>query len=164
MSSIAMEKVAEILRGYPSDGALDRNELVKVTAGAPVALKNGDLVEKQSDGTVDLSGASANKAVGLVIRGPGDSTSALNAMGSLNDVGSTASGTSSQAVVLWGNYIVRTSNYAAGAYAPGSPVTAKSGKFALANGTTDPEVGFVLHVITGATGQTTPANLVICVR
>lgn len=76
-----------------------------------------------------------------------------------------------KAVVLWGNYIVRTSNYVAGSYVPGSIVTAKDGKYALAtaasqSGTTpfevtpgDPEVGYVLQV-QGATA-TQSAHLVI---
>lgn len=52
-----------------------------------------------------------------------------------------------KATVLWGNYIARVSNYDTGSsYAPGSPLTAANGVFTLANGTTDPEVGFVLRV------------------
>ena len=83
---------------------------------------------------------------------------------------------SGKATVLWGNYIVATQNYAAGAYVPGSLVTGKSGQFALAgafsqSGTTpfavtqaDPACGFVIRVqgaVTGIanTGQT--AHLVI---
>lgn len=68
------------------------------------------------------------------------------------------SGNSGTAVVLWGNFIVATSNYAAGAYVPGSPLTAANGKYALANGTTDPECGFVLRV-QGASATST-AHLV----
>lgn len=175
MSSIAMEYVAQVLRGWPSDGSIDRNELVKLSGGVPVALKNGDLVQSQSDGTVDLVGSTATGYAGLVIRGPGDSKSAANSMGSLNDVGSTSTGTSGKAVVLWGNYIVQTSNYASGSWVPGAAVTAKNGQFALAapasittaegsNTLGDPVIGFVLNVIAGGAGQTTPANVVICVR
>lgn len=64
---------------------------------------------------------------------------------------------SGKALVLWGNYVVKTQAYAPGAYVPGSPVTAANGLFQLANGTTDPEVGFVLSVqaaTTGINGQT----------
>lgn len=64
-----------------------------------------------------------------------------------------------KAVVLWGNYIVATSNYTAGSYVPGSPVTATNGKYTLANGTTDPECGFVLRVQGASATQT--AHLVI---
>jgi hypothetical protein len=43
--------------------------------------------------------------------------------------------TNGKALVLWANYIVKTSNYnTAATYAPGSPVTASNGKFTLANG------------------------------
>jgi hypothetical protein len=70
-----------------------------------------------------------------------------------------ATNNSGKAVVLWGNYIVATSNYTAGAYVPGSPVTASNGKYTLANGSTDPECGFVLRVQGVSATQT--AHLVI---
>lgn len=210
-----MEYTAEILRGWPADGARERQELIKQGS----VLVNGDVVEMQADGTVDKVGATASKRVGLVIRGNGDSGSSANANGvfmtpqpsktvtamswssgvvtvtvaghgyatgnvvtiagvtpagyngtySITVTGAntftyalasnpgavTVQGTATQtstrsgsgkALVLWGNYIAKVSNFTAGAYVPGSPVTAASGKFALANGTTDPEVGFVLRV------------------
>lgn len=137
-----MEWTAEVLRGWPLGGARERIESVK--SGS--TLVNGDIVTKQADGTVDKVGATASKRVGLVIRGNGDSTSA-------------AQSGIPQAVVLWGNFIAKVSNYAAGAYTPGSPVTAANGVYALANGTTDPEVGFVLDVIAASATQT--ASLVI---
>lgn len=124
-----MEFAFEVIRGYPQDGSLDRVEPIK--AGS--TLKNGDVVAKQTDGTVDLSGASASNKVGVIVQGNGDSSSAA------------ASG---KAVVLWGNYIARVAStaYAAGAYVPGSEVTAKSGKLALVT-TTDPVVGSVLEIV-----------------
>lgn len=137
-----MEWTAEILRGWPAEGARERAETIKTGS----TLVNGDIVEPQVDGTVDKVGATASKRVGLVVRGNGDSASASNA---------------GKAVVLWGNYVVRTSNYAAGAYVPGSPVTAANGVFALANGSTDPEVGFVLQVTPASATET--AHLVISV-
>jgi DMSO/TMAO reductase YedYZ molybdopterin-dependent catalytic subunit len=80
---------------------------------------------------------------------------------------------SGKAVVLWGNYIARVSNFTAGAWAPGSPVTAQNGKFVLAAGqgnadgtytvtatnTIDPEVGYVLRVQGATTTET--AHIVI---
>ena len=223
-----MEWKAEILRGWPADGARDRNELIKQGS----ALVNGDVVEPQIDGTVDKVGATKTRKAGLVIRGNGDSTSSANALGvfmtpqpakattaiawaagtatytvaghgylvgnvitiagttpagysgtfvitavtantftvamPVDPGAATVQGTSTlvtataaggKAVVLWGNYIVRTSNYAAGAYVPGSPVTAQNGQFALANGTTDPEIGYVLQV--QAATATKTAHLVI---
>lgn len=124
-----MEYAFEVIRGWPLDGSLDRVEPIK----AGVTLKNGDVVAKQVDGTIDLSGATASNTVGVVVQGNGDSSS------------SAASG---KAVVLWGNYIARVaaSAYTAGAFVPGSTLTAKSGKLALVT-TTDPVVGVVLDVV-----------------
>lgn len=124
-----MEYAFEVIRGYPQDGALDRVEPIK----AGVTLKNGDVVAKQTDGTVDLVGATASNKVGVVIQGNGDSSS---------------SASSGKAVVLWSNYIARVSStaYTAGAYVPGSNVTGKSGKFALDAGT-DPVIGVVLEIV-----------------
>lgn len=130
-----MERVAEVVRGWPYDGSLDRYEAIKTGS----TLVNGDWVQKQSDNTVDKAGATATNAVGLVIVGNGDSGSAAYA---------------GKAVVLWGNFIANVSNYAAGAYAPGSPVTVKNGVVNLGNGTTDPVVGFVLDVVASSSTQT----------
>jgi len=79
-------------------------------------------------------------------------TSGTTTLTSTNSVGGSA-------IVLWGNYIVATSRFVAGSYVPGSPVTATSGMYSLANGTTDPEVGFVLRVQGASSTQT--AHLVI---
>lgn len=224
-----MEYTAEILRGWPADGARERQELIKQGS----VLVNGDVVEMQPDGTVDKSSASVSKRVGLVIRGNGDSAAGLNANGvfttpqpaktitamawaggvvtvtlaghgyltgnivsiagvtpagyngqyvitvtgtgtftfalASNPGAVTVQGTATQtstrsgsgkALVLWGNFIARVSNYTAGAYVPGSPVTAISGKYALANGTTDPEVGYVIRV-QGSSGTETAALTIV---
>lgn len=218
-----MEYTAEVLRGWPADGSRERQELIKQGS----TLVNGDIVEMQVDGTVDKTSATANKRVGLVIRGNGDSSASANANGifatpqpaktvtamswaagvvtvsvaghgyatgnivtiagvtpagyngaysitvtgtgtftyalAANPGAVTVQGTATQtstrsgsgkALVLWGNYIVKVSNATAGAYVPGSPVTAVSGRYALANGTTDPEVGYVVKV-QGATATET---------
>lgn len=85
------DQTADILRGWPGDGALDQAWPIK--AGSTVS--NGDVVELQADGTIDkVANASEKFAVGLVVRGNGD----------LSGGSSTASG---KAVVLWGNYVVR---------------------------------------------------------
>ena len=142
-----MEYTAEVLRGWPADGAMDRNETIK----AGVTLSNGDVVEMQSDGTVDKvgTGASSNK-VGLVIRGNGDSTSSVN---------------SNKAVVLWSNYIVRVKNYGTGTWVPGAAVSAggasNGGKFHVDAGS-DPLVGFCVKVQTAS--ATEDAHVVIVVR
>ena len=73
----AGEYTAQILRGWPADGARERSELVQQGA----ILVNGQIVAMQSDGTVNTCASGANRNVGLVIRGNGDSSSALNANG-----------------------------------------------------------------------------------
>lgn len=135
-----MDYNVEVIRGWPYDGSLDRNEPIK----AGVTLTNGDWVEKQTDGSVDKVGATATNSVGVVIQGNGDSASAVN---------------SKRAVVLWGNFLAKVSNFDATAtYAPGSKLTAKAGKLTLATGT-DPVVGHVLDVVTAGASQT--AHLVV---
>jgi len=135
-----MERVAEVIRGWPYDGSLDRYEAIK--SGS--TLVNGDWVQKQSDNTVDKAGSTATAAAGLVIVGNGDSGSAAYA---------------GKAVVLWGNFIAKITSYAAGAYAPGSPITIKNGVVNLGNGTTDPVAGYVLDVV--AAGATETAHLTV---
>lgn len=136
-----MDYNAQIVRGWPYDGALDRNEKIK----SGVTLTNGDWVQKQTDGSVDKSGAAASNSVGLVIQGNGDSASAVN---------------SNRAVVLWGNFIADIANYdTVPAYVPGSPLTVKSGKVTLGVVGTDPILGFVLDVV--ATSTTETAHLTI---
>lgn len=140
-----MEYTAEVLRGWPNEGALERTETVKTAS----TLVNGDVVEMQTDGTVDKVGGSKNFAAGLVVRGNGDSTSAVAA--------------GNKAVVLWSNYVVRVkSTQVSGAVVVGSPVTAQSGKFALASGVTDNVLGFCVKV--QASSATEDAHFVIAVR
>ena len=66
-----MERTAEIVRGWPYDGAMDLAETIKAAS----TLVNGDWVEKQSDGTVALTSATGTNQAGLVITGNGDSGS-----------------------------------------------------------------------------------------
>lgn len=110
------EYVAQIVRGWPADGALERAETILASS----TVVNGDLVEMQSDGTVSGSGLTNTRSAGLVIRGNGDSASAKNA---------------NKALVLWKNYIVASTSYnTAHTYVPGSPITVSRGQFTLANG------------------------------
>lgn len=135
-----MDYSAEIIRGWPYDGSLDRNEPIK----SGITLFNGDWVSKETDGTVSKVGATASGFAGLVIQGNGDSASAVN---------------SNRAVVLWGNFLAKISNFDATAtYAPGSPLTAKSGKLTLAAGS-DPIIGYALDVV--AVGTASTAHLVV---
>lgn len=137
-----MERNAEIIRGWPYDGSLDRAEVITASA----SLQNGDWVTKQSDNTVNKVGSTAVGLVGLVVVGNADSASAANA---------------NEAVVLWGNFIAKISNYAAGSYTPGQALTVKSGVLTAAtaaNGSAtpvtfgDPVVAYVLDVVAAATG------------
>lgn len=148
-----MERVAEIVRGWPYDGSLDRSEPIK--SGS--TLVNGDWVTKQTDNTVDKVGATAVALAGLVVVGNGDSGSAAS---------------SGQAVVLWDNFIAKVSNYDSGeTYAPGAALTVKNGILTLAAAPNmsatpptlgDPVVARVLDVVAGATGlNPQTAHLVI---
>jgi hypothetical protein len=138
-----MERLAEIIRGWPYDGSMDRSEPIK--SGS--TLQNGDWVTKQSDGTVDKVGGTANILSGLVVVGNGDSASASNA---------------NEAVVLWKNFIAKIANYDTGAsYVPGSALTVKNGILTLATAPNmsatppslgDPVVAYVLEVVPAATG------------
>lgn len=131
---------AEVIRGWPYDGSLERVEVISTGA----TLQNGDWVSKQSDNSVAKSGATTSNQVGLVIEGNGDSGSAAY---------------SGKCLVLWGNFIVRIQNYDNTAtYVPGANLTSKNGIITLA-GSTDPVVGFVLDVV--AAGSTQTACLVI---
>ena len=128
-----MEYSVDILRGWPNDGARERFETITAAA----TLSNGDWVAPQSDGTVNKVGAlgagAGTRAAGLVVRGNGDAASGAN---------------TTKAVVLWGNFIARVSNYTAGAYVAGSPVTADGGKIRLAAGADlTSGVGVLGHVI-----------------
>lgn len=133
-----MERNAEVLRGWPHEGALDQVEAI--ASGS--TLSNGDWVAPGASG-VALTTATATKKAGLVIQGNGDSGSAAYA---------------GKAVVLWGNFMVKVKNYTAGSYSAGTPLTVISGKLAVANGTTDPEVGYVVKAV-AAVGAVTTGNL-----
>lgn len=138
-----MEYVFEVIRGWPYDGALDRNEVIKTG----VTLSKGDWVEKQSDGTIDKTSSTATNVAGVVLQGNGDSGSAVS---------------SGKALVLWSNFIGKVSNYDGTAtYAPKSPLTVKSGALTLA-GVGDPVIGHVLNVVGSSTTET--AHLEILVK
>lgn len=139
-----MEYTAEVLRGWPNEGAQERLETVKVGS----TLVNGDFVEMQTDGTVDKVSATENFAAGLVIRGNGDSTSVVAA---------------GKCLVLWGNYIVRVkSTQVTGAVVVGSPVTGKSGRLALPASGIINQLGFCVKV--QAATSTESAHFIIVVR
>ncbi len=146
-----MERVAEVVRGWPYDGSLDRVEPIKTS----VTLVNGDWVAKEAGNVIDKTGATPTSSAGLVIVGNGDSSSAS---------------TSGKAVVLWGNFIAKVSNFTAGVYAPGDKLTVVSGKLTKAtaadlNDVTaplvlgDPVIGYVLDVVAASATET--AHIVV---
>lgn len=127
-----MERVAEVIRGWPYDGSLDLYEPI----AAGTTLVNGDWVIKQPDNTVALA-TDETAAAGLVIVGNGDSGSAA---------------TTNKAVVLWGNFVANISNHTAGTYVPGDKVAVVAGKIAKATGTD--VIGTVLNVIAASSTET----------
>lgn len=137
-----MERKAEIIRGWPYDGARDRVEPIK----AATTLVNGDWVAKETNGTVAIAADSA-KGVGLVVVGNGDSSSAAS---------------SGKAVVLWGNYIAKISNFdTAATYVPGGFVKVAAGKLTSA-ATAAEAVGTVVDVV--AAGADATAHIVVDVK
>jgi len=157
-----------VVRGWPSDGALDRLETV--TTGSTVS--QGDVVFKFTDGTVQkTTSGTVTGYVGLVMKGNGDPPNTTGVTNSVVNAGN-------KAVVLWSNYIVMVSNYDTSpspAWAPGVAVTSggsatAAGKFttitATTSATTASQVcGFCLNVIPATTGISgTTAAVVILVR
>lgn len=142
--SIKMDYTFMVLRGWPQDGALDYNE--DITSGS--TLNAGDVVELQADGTVDACGAvSATRTnVGWVVRGNGDSTSVAAA--------------GNKAVVLWNNFIARTTKVDVTGLQPGDPLEAADG--ILQAVTTGAVVAYVKKVHAAANGD--PASLTIIVK
>lgn len=141
-----MEYTVNVLRGWPNGQALDRAEKIK----AATTLNCGDWVIKETDNTVKLSTSTATNRAGLVIRGNGDSDSGAY---------------TNKATVLWGNFIAQISNHdvvGPPAYAPGSPLTVKSGKLTLGVVGTDPIIGQVLDIVAASATET--AHLVVAIN
>ena len=136
-----MEYNAQVLRGWPYDGALDRAETIK----ASVSLTNGDWVQKQSDNTVDKVGGTKTANAGLVIRGNADS----------------GSGTyTNKATVLCDNLIAKINT--ATSFTPGQNLTVQNNALVAGTFGTDPIIGYVLDVI--ASSATEDASVVVFIR
>jgi hypothetical protein len=133
-----MEYNAQILRGWPMGGSLDRAE--PITSG--VTLVNGDWVQKQSDNTVNKVNSTKTANAGLVVRGNGDSGSGAY---------------TGKATVLWGNFIAMIKT--ATSFTPGQALTVQSNALVAGTVGTDPIVGYVLDVI--AASNTTDASVVV---
>lgn len=149
-----MEWTAEIIRGWPNDGAKDRYETIK----AATSLANGQWVAPQTDGTVAGSSATSTRAVGLVVRGNADTGYGAPATFGTATTVQESGANVNKAVVLWGNFVARIQatglNAAVGTFVPGNNLTAVSGKLSVATGG-DPVVGHVLQVNT-STNNSTP--------
>lgn len=136
-----MEYNAQVLRGWPYDGALDRAEVIK----ASVSLTNGDWVQKQSDNTVDKVGGTKTANAGLVVRGNADSGSGAY---------------TNKATVLWGNFIAKIKT--ATSFTPGQNLTVQNNALVAGTFGTDPIIGYVLDVI--AASATEDASVVVFIR
>lgn len=135
-----MEYNVQIIRGWPYDGSLDREEIISPGQ----TLSNGMWVTKNVDNTVSVVGSTKTGAAGLVIRGNGDSASAAYC---------------NKAVVLWGNFIAQIKNLPVGVtFVPGQYLTIVNGLIQVGTFGTDPIVGVVLDVV--AAGTNTNANVV----
>lgn len=122
-----MEYVAEFLRGWPlQDGGLDTNH-----ASDDNTLTNGDLVLAVAGNKVKKCDAEAGAGkVGIVVRGPADDKSVLVAGGVAAGNGTKVVGGGNTCIILWGHYIVRTTNVV-GVLAIGDEVASNNaGKFA----------------------------------
>lgn len=154
---------AEVKRGWPYDGALDRVETIYKNGSTSANLQNGDFVTKRSDGTVGLAVTAKSAAAGMVVAGNTDSASAAY---------------TGKATVLWGNFIAEVqygtansavnSTYTAAAggtpadassFVPGSALTVTNGQLTLGVVGTDPIIGYVLDVVVGS--GTTASYLVV---
>lgn len=151
-----MEYPFEVIRGWPSDGALDNVDYaVDATALQSDTFAAGDVVMLNASGDLIKTGTTATNACGFIVRGPSDSAS----------VGVSGN----RPVVLWGNFIARTQKYNTGSsYAPGTLLTSKSGVLDVAGAGTpgtafpDPVVGHVLKVVAASGSE--PAHLVVVVH
>ncbi len=116
----------DVLRGGLREGSIDESFPVKVTAGVPVTLIPGTVVQLQPDGTVDkattpnMTNADA-KAPWLVVEGNDDYSAKF--------VG--------KVVCLRNNVVVRLdpANFVPGTYPPTTPVSFDAGRFKVAAAT-----------------------------
>lgn len=154
---------AEVKRGWPMDGSLDRDEPIYTNAGVVATLQCGDWVQKRADNTVGLALNAKTASAGMVVSGNADSAS---------------SAYTSKATVLWGNFIAEvtysgsgsnpavtstttsgsgTNPVAVGSFTPGTALTVLNGQLVPAQagvmGTSfpDPIVGYVLDVVAAST-------------
>lgn len=139
-----MEYNAEFLRGWPvAEPTLELNIKDSASYGGSGKSGNGDLVVVAADG-IKLAGATTEAdEVGIVARGPADRTTTAPGNGGLT----------TPAIVLFGNYVVRTVNIETGSTV-GSAVPVKgkavgvsaNGKWAAVDATLTVKRGFCTDV------------------
>lgn len=152
-SKLTLDYAAEFLRGWPMDGGLELD--YPIDAGQQLAI--GDLVKtvvvsgvtKVTKTVVGDATASTGRRAGIVVRGNADEKSSA-------EIG--------KAVILWGNYIVRTTKFdttnitAAGV----NVVAGADGKFVPAATATEDSLGHVIEYRAVAGGR--PAEIVVVVK
>jgi len=94
-----MEYKAEFQRGWP---VAQPTSQLNLSEEAGYSATNGDLVVLKTDGTIEQTSGADAAGVGIVVRGSADYKSG---------------GSPVPAIVLMGNYVVRTTNVTAGAAA-----------------------------------------------
>lgn len=153
-----MDYPAEFLRGWPTSPDSGNRESNRFKMAAGVTCANGDLVVLNSSSELDKPVAGAvHSSFGIVVRGTLDDKSVAKTQ---------------RPIVLWGNYVVRTTKFDAGlnvgdhvvaiapAVAPGAP--AAHAVFNVAVAATDAYAGTVLQIIPGTGGQ--PSSAIIEVK
>lgn len=146
----SMEYRAEFLRGWPlQDGGLDTNP-----GTDDATLTNGDLVLAVAGNKVKKCDAEAGAGkVGIVVRGPADDKSVRVAGGVAAGQGTKVVGGGNTCIVLWGHYLVRTTNVT-GTPAVGDELAASAtGSFAAPAAPGVNVVGHVLDIDTLADGS-----------
>ena len=160
MSRLAnLEYRAEFIKGWPEGSALDLNY-----GSDDATLTNGDLVIMAANSKVIRCNKEAGAGeVGIVVRGPLDDKSVRVAGGVASGNGTSVVGGANTSIVLWGHYVVRTSNFdTADVYTPGAKVYASAaGKFKLNADGTKPTVGHVMEIDVLADGS---KALIVLVR
>lgn len=143
---------AEFLRGWPMDGGLEIDH--PIAAGQELEL--GDLVKlvlesgayRATKTVLADATTEAGFGAGIVVRGNADEKSA-------RDIG--------KAVILWGHYIVRTTNFDAAIVAAGGNVVAGAdGKFVPASAADVPCLGHVIEY--RAASGSRPAEIIVVVK
>jgi len=135
----------DIRRGYPNGSALAEPFSIKVVGGVAVSLPQGKVVTQELQGSKTVVNAASSPDLSsadpidawLVVEGNDDFSGQY--VGKL------------MAVKLGSGVIFETSGYAAGAYAPGTPVSFSAGdlKVKAAN---EQIIGYVLEDLTATKG------------